>query len=82
MRSHRRIGTALDSAARTRAEGVPRRLVGSRLVNGRSDALVSKDVDKGNGGPRKPDKTLAARYLDVERLRKQVLEAESQRNSW
>ena len=82
MRSLRRIRTVPGSVRRTKAEGIPRRAVGSRPTNGRSDTPAGNGVDQRHDKPVKQGSTLAARYQEVQRLRKQVLEAESQKGPW
>jgi hypothetical protein len=79
MPSRRRIGVRLASAGWSKAGGIQRRVVQTRLVGGLSDAATCKAVAQSNGGPKQPSGSLDARYLEVQRLRERILEAESYR---
>jgi len=69
MRNLRIFGTKLNSAAPAETEEVTNRAACRRVMNGYSAVPKSKTV-----------KCLAVRYLEVQRLREQVLEAESKKN--
>jgi hypothetical protein len=81
MRSARRVRTTLASAARAKAEEITRRVLRGRAMSRLAVVPTSKGSDHGYGGPKSRNKSLAARYLEVLRLRERVLEAEHNGNS-
>jgi hypothetical protein len=82
MRSARRVRTTPGSAARAKAEDIARRVLRGRVMRRLAVVPTGKgdDHDHRNSRPKRRNKSLAARYLEVQRLRQRVLEAEHNGN--